>query len=437
MIFFYKILVNFLFLLVLLFLPFVYLFSEKRRANLLPRLGINSGFKKKTDGEKRIWVHALSVGEVISALPFVKALKEKQNNLTIIFTASTQTGFDMAKHLLKNEMSLKGNRRVVDQLGYSPFDLGICIKKICGLIQPDSVVIVETDLWPNFLYEMNKKSIPVILINARLSKHSLKGYLFLKRFSSMFFSFITHIITQTQLDKKRFQSFGVDKKKISVAGNIKFDQIYENRDEKSINDKKDILDIQSGEQVFLAGSTHEGEEKILCNVYKKIKKKIPKLILIIAPRDPRRCSAVKSYFKFHAVSAEFMSDVEASKRQYSVILVDRMGELVELYAVCDLAFIGGSMVKEGGHNPLEPAAFAKPVLFGADMSNFLLISKMLTESGGARRVESEIQLEKEIETILGSSQIQQQMGLHNFEIFSQNSGAVKRILEKMEHLDIL
>jgi 3-deoxy-D-manno-octulosonic-acid transferase len=139
----------------------------------------------------------------------------------------------------------------------------------------------------------------------------------------------------------------------------------------------------------------------------------------------------------HDVNAEFMSTVEKSSRRYGVILVDRMGELSRLYAICDVAFIGGSMVRQGGHNPLEPAAFSKPVLFGADMSDFLLISNMLMESGGARRVESEIQLVKEIETILENNETGQYMGSRNFEIFSKNSGAVQRTIENMKSLNIL
>jgi 3-deoxy-D-manno-octulosonic-acid transferase len=417
-------------------LPFIYFFSKKRRATLGSRFALKTDFKSKQEEKKRVWVHALSVGEVISALPLVKELKEQYSDLDIVFTASTKTGFDMAEYLFLRNRDLK-NESLINQLGYFPFDLGFCVNKISSQIDPDAVVLVETDLWPNFLYEMERRKTAVVLINARLSKRSLKGYLFFKKFSFMFFSSLTEIMAQTQLDKKRFQSLGIDKRKISVAGNIKFDQTHEDMDEKSVKEVKNSFGVQKGTKVFLAGSTHEGEEKILCNVYKKIKKKFPELLMIIAPRDPKRCSVILSYFLSHDVSAEFMSTVEKSNRRYGVVLVDRMGELSRLYAICDVAFIGGSMVRQGGHNPLEPAAFSKPVLFGVDMSDFLMISNMLMEKGGAIRVESEIQLGKEIETILENRQIQQHMGSQNFEIFSRNSGAVQRTIESMKRLNIL
>ncbi|CCK79408.1 WaaA: 3-deoxy-D-manno-octulosonic-acid transferase [Desulfobacula toluolica Tol2] len=452
MIFLYKIILNILFVLFLPCLPFVCFFSEKRRATLGLRFGFSTGLTPKQPGKKRLWIHALSVGEVISAVPFVRALKEHRIGLDIVFTASTKTGFDMA-----NQLFLKDNTRLpdqsaeqlVDQLGYFPFDLGYCVKKISRQINPDAVVIVETDLWPNFLYEMKKNKIPVMLINARLSKRSLKGYLLFKNFSSMFFSSLIVIMAQTPLDKKRFQRLGIDEKKILVAGNIKFDQPFEDMDERGLDAMRDRFGIQKNTQVLVAGSTHDGEEKLLCNIYKKSKKNFPGLLMILAPRDTKRCSAIKSYFLSREVHTVFLSTLDSLKEMDNpekmndtrdcpdVVLVDKMGELSRLYAICDVAFVGGSMVRQGGHNPLEAAAFSKPVLFGPDMSDFLMISTLMMDHGGAKMVESEQNLGKEIEILLKDKQIRQQMGRRNFEIFSQNSGAVQRIIQQMECLDIV
>jgi len=437
MIFLYKTLTNILFIIVLPFLPFVYFFSEKRRANLLPRFGIKTCFVPKQPGKKRIWIHALSVGEVISAVPFVRTLKGQHKDLDIVFTASTKTGYDMAEQLLLKEVLLKGKIRLLDQLGYFPFDLGCCVKKISRQIEPDAVVLIETDLWPNFLYEMKKSKVPVVLINARLSKRSLKGYLFFKNFSSLFFSSLTMIMAQTPLDKKRFQRLGVDTGKIMVVGNIKFDQPREDLDKGGIEDMKDQFGVQEGIQVFVAGSTHEGEEKILCRVYKKVKKRFPGFLMILAPRDPKRCPSIQSYFLSKDVHAAFWSTMDISNANPDIVMVDKMGELSRLYAICDVAFIGGSMVRQGGHNPLEPAAFSKPVLFGSDMSDFLLISGMLLDHGGAKKVKSEQKLIKELETILGSRQVRQHMGTRSFEVFSGNCGAVQRIIKNLERLNIV
>jgi len=396
------------------------------------RFGFKTGLKPRQAGKKRIWVHALSVGEVISAVPFVKALKNQYKELDIVFTASTKTGFDMADQLF-----LKENAALADQLGYFPFDLGYCVKKISRLIDPDAVILVETDLWPNFLYEMKKKRTPVVLINARLSKPSLSGYLFFRKFSSLFFSCLTAIMAQTPLDEKRFQRLGIDKSKICVTGNIKFDQPRQHIDSRHVESMKNRLGIQKETLVFVAGSTHEGEEKILCNVYKRVKKNFSNLLMILAPRDPKRCQAIRSYFLSNDVHTHLLSLMDESKDCPDVILVDKIGELLKLYAICDVAFIGGSMVRQGGHNPLEPAAFSKPILFGADMSDFSQIAVMLTDHGGAKKVESEQELALGVKTILGNTQVQQNMGLRSFEVFSGNSGAVQKIIKNMEHLHIV
>jgi len=437
MIFLYKTIVNILFIITVPFLPFIYFFSKKRRATLIQRLGFRTGLRPKQAGQKRLWIHALSVGEVISAIPFVKALKERHKELDIVFTASTKTGFDMAAQLFLKKVSLKEDAALVDQLGYSPFDLGYCVKKISRQIEPDAVIIVETDLWPNFLYEMKKSKIPVVLMNARLSNRSLNGYLFFRKFSLMFFSSLTGIMAQTPLDEERFQRLGIDKNKISVAGNIKFDQPHEDVDKSYVESMRDRFGIQKGTQVFIAGSTHEGEEKILCNVYKKVKESFPGLLMILAPRDPERCPAILSYFLSHDVHAAFMSTMDKSSTSPDVVLVDKMGALSRLYAVCDVAFIGGSMVRQGGHNPLEPAAFSKPVLFGPDMSDFLLMSNLLVDRGAAKRVASEQDLKRELEAILGNRQTRQHMGSRSFEVFSRNCGAVQRIIKNLETLHIV
>lgn len=399
---------------------------------MLARFGFRTGLKSKPTGKKRIWIHALSLGEVISAQPFVRGLKEQHKNLDIVFTASTKTGFDMAGHLLFNKQV-----PLADQLGYFPFDLGYSVKKISRLIDPDVVVIIETDLWPNFLYEMGRRHIPTVLINARLSNRSLRGYLFFKNFSTLFFSGLTQIMVQTALDKKRFQQLGIDPGKISVTGNIKFDQPVVNMDAKMRDRLKNRFGVKAQTQVLVAGSTHRGEETILCAVYQKLKHDFPGFLMILAPRDPKRCLEISSYFLSREVNTAVLSALEESTDAPDVILVDTMGELSSVYAICDVAFIGGSMVAQGGHNPLEPASFSKPILFGKDMSDFLLIADWLVEKGGAKQVASVEDLIKELTSLLGSRQEQMRMGSRSFEVFSQNSGAVPRIIREMERLDIV
>lgn len=422
------------------FLPLIWLFSRKRRANLLQRFGLNTGIEPGRSGKKTIWVHALSVGEVVSSVPFIKALKKKSPSTEIVFTASTKTGFDIARQLFQDPEHTVPEDTLIDQLAYFPFDIGFCIDKICSRIQPDAVVIIETDLWPNFLYEMKKKQIPVILINARLSERSLKGYLFFRAFSALMFSSLTAIMVQSDMDKQRFEQLGIRKDKIQVTGNIKFDQAPSELDSSDIQNIRAKLFLGPESIVFIAGSTHEGEEKILLSVYKKIKKKFSDLVLIIVPRDIGRAKEIESCcgsFNLSVVRMSKMASSCESFKKTDIIVVDKMGELTKLYAVCDVAFIGGSLVPQGGHNPLEAAAVSKPVLFGPDMSDFVMISNLLMDHGGARQTADEKQLFDALEDLLGNDSLSKQMGEQNFKIFCEHSGAVKRILTQMENLDIV
>lgn len=426
----YTLLMNFFSAAFVLALPLIYLFSEKRRANLLLRLGFGTSWKPKPPGEKRIWIHALSVGEVRSAIPLVEALKDSYGRTGIIFTASTRTGLETARQAF-----LRQGRTMVDQLGYFPFDFSYSVRKIGQLIDPDAVIIVETDIWPNFLREMKKRQIPIALVNARLSKRSFKGYLRFKRFFSTVFSCFTEIMVQSPLDADRFQALGISAEKIQVTGNMKFDQAVEDVEDSFIAAMGARLNIQVETLVLVAGSTHEGEEDILLRVYQQLKLKYPDLIMILAPRDPGRCHALMPHISSMGVSASLLSQAPSSPHE--IVLVDEMGILSRFYALCHAAYIGGSLVMEGGHNPLEPAAFSKPVFFGPDMSDFLFISTLLTDHGGSKQVGSETELAQELDILLGNRDLQARMGRLNHEVFLDHSGAVKKIVRNLERLHIV
>ncbi|MDA8133786.1 MAG: 3-deoxy-D-manno-octulosonic acid transferase [Desulfobacteraceae bacterium] len=425
---FYTLLMNFFLAVFVLFFPLIYLFSEKRRVSLLLRFGLGTAWRNKEPGEKRIWVHALSVGEVRSAVPLVKALKYGCGQAGMVFTASTRTGFKTAGQLL-----LKPG--MVDQLGYFPFDFGYSVRKIATLIDPDVVIIVETDIWPNFLYEMRQRRIPVVLVNARLSERSFKGYLRFKRFFSTVFSCLTEIMVQSPLDAARFQGLGINPEKIQVTGNLKFDQAAEDVEGSFISAMGARLNIRAQTLVLVAGSTHEGEEDILFRVYQQLKSKFPALMMILAPRDPRRCHALLPHILSMGLSVSLLSQTPSLASD--IVLVDEMGVLSRLYALCHAAYIGGSLVPEGGHNPLEPAAFSKPALFGPDMSDFLLISTLLKDHGGSKQVGSETELAHELGLLLGNPDLQTRMGRLNHEVFLNHSGAVQKILRNLERLHIV
>lgn len=432
MIYFYKCFVNLLFIISLPVLPLICFFSEKRRSNLFLRFGFQSDFKPKKKSEKRIWIHALSVGEVNSVVPFIKELKKSYQGLNIIFTTTTRTGQETAKRLLMDDSG-----KLIDQLGYFPFDLGWSIRKIAGQIEPDSVIIVESDLWPNFLFEMEKMAVPVILINARLSKRSLKGYQKFKFIFKPLFSVFKKIMLQSRIDEKRFQKIGIKPDLLTVTGNMKFDLDLNsnNKDQSIIN--RERLGIRASDFIWIAGSTHEGEDEILFDVFQNLMKTKSDLKLIVAPRDPLRAGSLVKLCRRFGLTAKLFSEIELNESESQVLLLDRMGELAKLYAVCDMAFIGGSLVCQGGHNPLEAAVFSKPIVFGPDMSDFLDISRLLIENKGAYQVDDKKDLLNRVETLIKDRELRQEMGQNNYNIVCQHAGSVKKILNQMEMLRLV
>jgi len=406
-----------------LIVPLV-LLSPKRRKTVLQRLGLKGlplRNRNAEPGRTRIWMHALSVGEVMSAVPLVKALEEHFPQTEICFSASTQTGFETAHRLLKNHVSA---------VFCFPYDLIFSVKHVVSRINPDIMVIVETDIWPNFLIRMKQKQIPVFLVNARLSRKSFAAYRKLSFFIKPLFQTFAQICTQSKADALRFQKIGVHPDRIVITGNMKFDQAVTVADAHLIRQMRKNLGIGSDRKIIIAGSTHEGEELLVSKVYSRIKRDVPDLCLIIAPRNPDRASSVCRIFTQQGHTARQMADAEENPSVFcDVIAVDRIGVLKDLYALADTAFVGGSLVPLGGHNPLEPAAFAKPVLFGPHMSDFAVISEMLLEAGAAVQVKDEQSFYKAALDFLRSENRACEAGKQGQRVFCENRGAVERTVK--------
>lgn len=428
MIFLYHTLATVLLLLVLPVLPFIWLASSKRRANLFQRLGLFTGIPLKKTGESRIWVHALSVGEVNSAVPFVAKLKEKRPGAKIVFTASTRTGFEMARRLLSPEKK----DSPVSILGYFPFDVWICVLAVAFRIRPDSICLVETDLWPGFLFIMKKLGVPVVLVNARLSKRSLDGYRRLGPFSALFFSGLSRIMAQTPKDREGFESLGFPKDRISVTGNMKFDRPGREITGEACQVLEKKLGVLAGQKVWIAGSTHQGEESMVVDAFFRARAVCPELKLVIAPRNPDRTRQLRRDPALDAYITACFSDGLSEKIRADILFIDTMGELSDAYAACDLAFIGGSLVKQGGHNPLEPAVFGKPIVFGPHMSDFREIEALLLEARGAVRVGSGEELAEAVVMLLTDSGHRERTGQAARDVFYGNSGALERIFKTLE-----
>lgn len=410
------------------FILFAVCFLPKRRQTVLQRLGLKRlpPMRRPEDG-RPIWVHALSVGEVLSAIPLVGALKKHFKGRPIIFSATTLTGFGIAENQLTH---------LVDGLGLFPYDLPISVRRVAGRINPALVVLVETDIWPNFLAIMQKRNVPVALVNARLSDRSFNGYRRLGPFARTVFSMLAAVGVQTATDAKRFQQLGVRDDKISLTGSLKFDQKPATDHTPKIANLKSAMEKTGRQPIFLAGSIHKGEEAILARMLLRIKKSFPGTGMMVVPRDPAEGHLVAKYFKEIGFQTVLMSELTGFKLppDWDVIVVAAMGVLRELYSLCEVAFVGGSMVACGGHNPLEPAALKKPVLFGPDMGDFRAAAEPLIAAGGAYQVKDEKEFLEKTELLFKDAKQRDKMGAKAFEVFNANQGSVAKTVTQLAGL---
>ncbi len=403
------------------------LFSAKRRKTFLHRLGVSDFIPRKTSlAEAPIWIHALSVGEVLSAVPLTEALGRRFGKDRVVFSASTQTGFQVAWQRLAGR---------VGGIFFFPYDLGFAVRRVVKAVSPGLVVIVESDVWPNFLARLGKIGIPALLVNARLSKRSFHGYRRIAYFAGRMFNRFDAVFVQSEADAERFKALGVLSEKIRVAGNVKFHMSGPAVSDTQRQALRKVLHIGADRRILVAGSTHRGEEGIVIETFVALRRKFSGLMLILAPRDPERAEAVERLCKGHGLSSVYMSRVDLqSSVSLDVMIVDQIGALSRLYSLADIAFVGGSLAPLGGHNPLEPAAFSKPVLFGPDMSDFATIATALIEAGGAVQIRDVESFQRIAESLLSDSALARNMGERALSVFADNQGAVESIVVEIEKL---
>ncbi len=412
-----------------LLLPYIVL-SAKRRRVFLRRLALvrpSIGFRTGPPTGKPLWVHGLSVGEVLAGVPLVHGLASQYPHRPIVFSASTLGGYEMARQKLGDATAA---------VFFFPYDLPMAVKRMAAWITPGVVIIVETDIWPNFLSEMQRREVPVILANAKLSNRSFAGYRRVAAFSTSLFAMLTKICCQTREDATRFNRLGVTNDRIEVTGNIKFDQSEDPPETEEMASLRTTLKSEKRRPVWVAGSTHEGEEAIIRQAFALVKTDHPDLQLIVAPRDPSRAGAVVRLFNaagFGTVSLSALSgSTPTPLGRIDVVVIDILGILKNLYALADVALVGGSLLQIrgiGGHNPLEPAAHAKPILFGPYMTNFGEIATMLTRAGGALQVTDAHALHVTVNDLLQDPDRAHRMGQNARRVLDANRGAVARTME--------
>lgn len=379
------------------------------------------GFPAERNIDKSIWIHALSVGEVISAKPLIESLKERCPDKKIVLTVKTDQGMEVAKKDLANK---------VDDILFLPLDFWWSISKVVEYIRPEVFILVETDIWPGLISHLKRKKIKIILVNGRVSPRTFKGYKKLNFYFRKILNDIDLLLMQSELDSSRLWDVGISPEKTKTVGNMKFDRDWIPMTEEEHSELIKGFKIESGKSIFVAGSTHEGEEEIILKVYKKLLENFPELILILAPRKIDRADDLYGISKSMGLTTLKRTDLDKiDGSDYSVLILNTLGELGRVYGLGTVSFVGGSLVPIGGHNLLEPAVFGCPVLFGKYMHNFVLMSELLSDSGGGKMVQDEEDLFNTLTTILSSRDVAIRMGKNASNFVKKNSGAVKRIMD--------
>lgn len=363
-----------------------------------------------------IWIHSVSVGESLSAEPLVKKLLENYPNERFVITTTTPTGSDVITRLYNSYPNVHHM--------YIPYDVQVFINSFFVKVNPKLFIVIETEIWPNILNKCFKENIPVIITNARLSKRSLRNYTKVPFGKDMLFNNISHVSAQTEKDAKRFCSLGISKDKISITGNLKYSMITpENLNEKMIHLKESI----KGRPVWIAGSTHQGEEEVILQAHKEVLKTLPNCLLIIVPRHKERFTKVEKIISNNNFSLQKRSSFKNAIYSHTqVYLADTMGELLHLYYISDITFVGGTLIDNGGHNLLEPAALKKPIISGTSLYNFSQISKALVKNKALKRVKNTTELAKEISALFNDQKELDQMAVNSYKTFKTHSNVLEQ-----------
>jgi 3-deoxy-D-manno-octulosonic-acid transferase len=365
-------------------------FSGKYRQNLGARLGSNLSTLSQGLGSQVIWVHALSVGEVLSAVTLVRNLRDEFPQYEILITTTSEAGQLVARQRLAS---------LNCQFSYLPLDLWWLVRRMVKTVGASIFVLVETDLWPNLFWCLAEEQIPIILVNGRISDRSFARYRLVKTFVSEVFNRINVVGVQSEEDVQRMRMLGVDPTRIRLIGNLKFDQHLD----KTVETEKEELVNELGwmppTATWIAGSTHPGEEEAILKVYTRLKKEFSDLCLILAPRSQQRFGEVFGLVKrsgWLTIRRTQLSPEKGRRLPVDVLVLDTIGELARFYSLADFAFVGGSLVRFGGHNPLEAVHRGLPVVFGPHMDNFREIAAVIGEAGGGFQVCNDIELYEQL-----------------------------------------
>lgn len=369
-----------------------------------------------------VWIHAVSVGEVHAAEPMVRRLRERHPDRDIAITTMTPTGSARVCELFGNSVYHV----------YVPYDLPGAVRRFLDRVRPRLAVIMETEIWPNLFHACGQRSIPLVMANARMSARSARGYGRFGRLVASTLQQCTAIAAQGRSDRERLVELGAAADRVVVTGSVKFDIAAP----ASLREQADGLRRAWGvdRAVWIAGSTHDPEERQVLAAFDAVRRDLPGALLVLAPRHPERCDRVAAMVRRQGLRLARRSETELGGGDADCFLVDTLGELPLYYAAADLAFVGGSLSKTGGHNVLEPAALGVPVLIGPNYFNFLEITELLREEGALQVVQDQQGLAAAVTRLLRDGEARDRMGTAAAAVIERSRGAVERLLEIIERV---
>lgn len=406
----------------LFYLPTL-IFKGKLHGDFGERFGFYNKEKRAAliKSKGAIWIQAVSVGEVALCRSLIPMIREKFPAHPIVFSTITKTGNELARKLFAKDAVII----------YFPLDFSFVVKKVIRMIKPKIYVMVETEIWPNFLKTIERNAIPAILINGRISDKSFGKYETARPFLYRIIKNINSFCMQSKTDADRIIKLGAIPEKVKVTGNMKFD-IQAKPIQSSGDELRKQLGLEEGDELLVAGSTHPGEENVIIDAYQDIVKKIPGLKLLIAPRHIERADEVEEAARGCGFNPVKLSSPQSEGSSAQIFILDTIGRLNDFYSIASVVFIGGSLVKHGGQNPIEPAIYAKPVIFGPHMFNFKGIVEAFLKKDAAIRVDNENDLTPVLYNILADKKAQARIGAAAKEVIAANRGATEYVLKEMD-----
>lgn len=416
----YLLLINIVFPLILLLIWPLLLLKEKRRKTLLPRLGLQYYPPFKSGRPGPVWLHALSVGELVSAMPLIDALRSRLGDRPLVVSVSTLAAHRLAAKRLKDR---------ADGLFYFPYETALAYRSCLARIRPALFVLIETDVWPGTLGWFSRQGVRSVLVNGRLSDRTLRSQ---HRWWSLFepaYAAFEMICGQSASENQRYLELGVRPDQLGKPGNLKFDALASGTSKEGGVALRRILGFAPSDRIVIAGSTHAGEERAVLAAFCGLRTSFPELKLLLVPRHPERAEAVYDLVLDANLKAARLTDMET--REPDVVVINRIGYLSRLYPVAEAVFVGGSLVRRGGQNPIEPAMAARPIVFGPDMRDFPDIAPDLVAAGGAVVVEDGTGIRTQWEKWLADPALGEKAGSRARDTVAKHQGTAERLADDL------